>query len=112
MSDTLSSSGPRLPEIAVAIVTYKRAAELKSAIDAVLSEIGALPRPAALIVVDNDPDQSARSVVSQIGSPLVHYVVEPRVGIAAARNSALDAAKSSGAIVFIDDDEVPQLGWL
>jgi hypothetical protein len=39
-------------------------------------------------------------------------VHEPTPGIAAARNRALDEAGGADALVFIDDDERPDPGWL
>ena len=44
----------------------------------------------------------------------MRYVVEPRPGIAAVRNRALAecASVGAGALVFLDDDETPEPGWL
>jgi succinoglycan biosynthesis protein ExoM len=42
----------------------------------------------------------------------VAYVVEARPGIAAARNRALAEAADRDLLIFIDDDERPQPGWL
>jgi hypothetical protein len=39
-------------------------------------------------------------------------VHEPRPGISAARNRALDEAGDADALVFLDDDELPSPGWL
>ena len=65
-----------------------------------------------MIVVDNDPEASAATVVETLGSPGLTYVHEPRPGIAAARNSALAAAVDLDTLVFIDDDETPVSDWL
>lgn len=69
------------------------------------------PLSADVIVIDNDPGGSAAGP-AQAAS--VHYRLEPRPGLAAVRNTALDEAISRGvdALVFIDDDEVPAPGWL
>lgn len=64
---------------------------------------------AAILVVDNDPARSAERIAADAGA---HYVVEPARGLAAVRNRAIDEARSSSALVFIDDDEVPVPGWL
>ena len=42
----------------------------------------------------------------------VRYVSEPRPGLAAVRNRALDETAGSDILIFIDDDEVPESGWL
>ena len=63
-------------------------------------------------MVDNDPEASARPVVTSWPDHLVRYVHEPRPGIAAARNRALHEAQHADAIAFIDDDETPAPGWL
>jgi glycosyltransferase involved in cell wall biosynthesis len=77
---------------------------------------------AAVLIVDNDPDGSARGVVEAfdpgvvgvVGSDavVVRYVHEPVPGIAAARNRALVEAGAADVLVFIDDDETPCAGWL
>ncbi|WP_413354846.1 glycosyltransferase family 2 protein [Microbacterium sp. 1P06AB] len=69
------------------------------------------PLSADVIVIDNDPEGSAAGPAHAAS---VHYRLEPRPGLAAVRNTALDEAISRGvdALVFIDDDEVPAPGWL
>lgn len=63
-----------------------------------------------VLVVDNDPAASARSLVEPLTR--VRYVHEPRPGIAAARNRALSEGHAADLLVFIDDDERPQPDWL
>ena len=71
-----------------------------------------------MIVVDNDPDGSAETVVDEFrasaaGAEIeVRYALEPTPGIAAARNAAVALARDRAAIAFIDDDEVPDANWL
>lgn len=69
-----------------------------------------------IVVVDNDRDESARAVCEEacgwLRHPLV-YRVEKRRGIPQARNAALGVALGRADFVaFIDDDEVPEPGWL
>ena len=45
-------------------------------------------------------------------SDRVRFVHEPEPGIAAARNRALDESAGADLLVFIDDDERPEPGWL
>ncbi|MGZ0711696.1 glycosyltransferase family 2 protein (plasmid) [Coraliomargarita sp. W4R53] len=95
------------------VLTYKRSDGLEAFLASVLPQLSGR---AALLVVDNDPLGSARSLVEGMaleGGP-VHYVVEERPGIAAARNRALDyfAGSDYDAIIFVDDDEYAAPDWL
>ena len=108
--------------LTVAILTFRRPAELAECLsrvaDHVLTTRGALRnhslRP-TILVVDNDPEGSARHVVE---ATAVHsgftlsYVIEPTPGIAAARNRAVLESDRSDLLVFIDDDERPTESWL
>jgi hypothetical protein len=67
------------------------------------------PMRCSILVVDNDPGGSGEVVAREHGAA---YVVEPRPGIAAVRNRALAECDGSGALLFLDDDEVPEPGWL
>lgn len=70
-----------------------------------------------VVVVDNDPSESARPALHDAPA-WVTYVPEPRPGISAVRNRLMDEApRSDGAdgpslLAFIDDDEMPEPGWL
>ncbi len=70
-----------------------------------------------MVVVDNDEHGSGEPIVEKARSgstfPL-HYIVEPRRGIAQARNTAVATALSFHAdfVAFIDDDEMPDEDWL
>jgi GT2 family glycosyltransferase len=83
-----------------------------------LQELRFPDEPPALrvLVVDNDPEESAREVCedarSWLSAPLV-YIVEKRRGIPQARNAALAASLAhSDFLAFADDDEVPEPDWL
>ncbi len=64
------------------------------------------------MVVDNDPEASAREVVASFAGFGVRYVHEPAPGIAHGRNRALDESAGARLLIFIDDDERPCPGWL
>lgn len=91
----------------VVVLTYRRPPQLAALLPVVLAQ--AAPHGARVLVVDNDPDASARHVALAAG---VEHVHEPRPGIAAARNRALDEAADEDLLVFVDDDEQPVAGWL
>lgn len=68
----------------------------------------------SVVVVDNDAEASARSIVSDfsfLGGHPVRFVVEPQKNIACARNAAVLHA-CGDYIAFVDDDEYPAQDWL
>ena len=145
----MSGAGPLVPPagLTVAIPTYRRPGAVARALRAVLAEAGACREdgagpggPVEVLVIDNDPDGSAREAVATAaggalgagsacdagagpgaaGGPgaadgpgaAVRYVVEPSPGVSAVRNRALDETAGRALLVFIDDDEEPEAGWL
>lgn len=98
----------------LAVCTYRRPQGLLKLLD-LLSVLEGHER-AILLVIDNDPDRGAEKVVrdfnarSAVGALYLHAAPQ---GIATARNVALDFGGERGlAVLFIDDDEVPDQGWL
>lgn len=97
--------------VVVAVLTYRRPDDLAEALPMLVAAIE--PAGAELLVVDNDGAPTAAAVVAPwTAAHRVRYVHEPRPGIAAARNRALEEAVGAEALVFIDDDERPAPGWL
>jgi cellulose synthase/poly-beta-1,6-N-acetylglucosamine synthase-like glycosyltransferase len=106
-------------EVAVSIATHGRPAGLRR----LLAGLNGLrfegPAPnLRYVVVDNDPEGSGfavRAVIAEMAAAMngpVLYLEEPRRGISFARNRGLDACIDAEFIAFIDDDEVPEPGWL
>lgn len=117
------AAGPIAPavaaRVAVCIATYRRPAGLARLLEGLqgLRFTHATAPELRVIVVDNDPGQSAAALAAASAAALpwpVVYAAEPERGIAHARNRALACAESAGAgfVAFIDDDEVPEPGWL
>ena len=104
--------------VAVAMATYQRQDNLRVLVPTILEQVNAAAAELGLdcnwtvIVVDNDPTGSARDAANPLQDPRVRYRVEPRPGVASARNAALRAAEDCDVLIFIDDDELPQPGWL
>lgn len=104
------------PLVAVCVATYKRPrflGDLLSSIEKV--EIAGFS--AHMIIVDNDPDETARPVVEKHAAQFpmsVTYVVETERGIASARNRLVHTAASIGAdyVAFVDDDQIVEPTWL
>ena len=102
--------------VAVCALTCQRPAGLSRLIRG-LAELtfDGEPPEVTIVVVDNDPQGSARQACTQLGGETpwpIRYVIEPQRGIPFARNTALDSAGDAEWICFIDDDEVPQARWL
>lgn len=101
----------------VGICTYGRPAMLAALLEACgrLQPVSGLRL--GILVVDNDPDGSARAVIERAAAQLpwaVYYFIEPVRGIAHARNRVLAEALALDAayLAFIDDDEFMKPDWL
>lgn len=112
---------PGVDGTVIAVLTYRRPEGIATLLPHLIAQAATgdeapEQRPATVLVIDNDPEASARPLVEQLAGTLqpglVRYVHEPTPGIAAARNRALLEAASSALLVFIDDDEVPSERWL
>ncbi len=112
-------------EASIGILTYRRPVGLQRCLQGVLECLEASssgPWPVSeVLVIDNDPAGSARSVVAQAMAETAHtaattsavkvrYVHETAPGVANARNRALSEV-SGHVLVFIDDDERPGADW-
>jgi succinoglycan biosynthesis protein ExoM len=78
----------------------------------VLAQLDEAPGDGSVIVVDNDPAGGAMDLAAEMADDRVRFVHEPVPGIAAARNRGLDESGDADLLVFIDDDERPERGWL
>jgi succinoglycan biosynthesis protein ExoM len=110
----VSARVTRSGSTAVAIVTRDRLGSLADLLHALAAEYGARD-DIELVVIDNDPLGSARATVDAIRTAFagsVVYRIEPRQGYASVRNAAIAVASSADFIAFIDDDEIPEPGWL
>jgi hypothetical protein len=94
--------------LTVAIPTYKRPDMLGQCIDSLLPQ---LTEDVEILVVDNDPDGSARASIEGRGNTRLRYVNETAPGVVQARNRAV--RESAGRyLAFIDDDEIARPGWI
>jgi succinoglycan biosynthesis protein ExoM len=98
--------------LSLCIATYRRPERLA----AVLHDLTQQTRlPDEVVVVDNDPDESARPVVEarQRGSTpyRIRYAVQPQKNISLTRNKTVELATGDW-LAFIDDDERAPLPWL
>lgn len=104
--------------IAICVCTFKRPQGLRrllEGLDRLTFETVEPPR-IDVIVVDNEARGSAAAVCRDV-KPTFRWTLvcteEPRRGITYARNKCLDTVGADvDFIAFIDDDEVPDHGWL
>lgn len=93
--------------ISVVVCTRDRPAELKRAL-AALTRLD--PAPSEVLVVDNAPtSRAAEDVVARF--PGIRRVVEPRPGLARARNAGVRAT-TGDVVAFTDDDVDVAPGWV
>ena len=103
-----------MDRISVVTPTYNRPAPLERALASLMAQRGLQDLSPELIVVDNSADANARELVARLAekSPFpLHYVSEPRPGVANARNAGAAAAQGRW-IAFLDDDEEADPDWL
>ncbi len=102
-------------QVTVAVPTFQRSRELAALLPLVTAQLDDLRQgdlhevDTELLVIDNDPARSAEQAVQLPG---VRYVVEPTPGVVAVRNRALDETAGRELLVFLDDDQRPEPGWL
>ena len=106
-----------MPVFVVCVCTRRHSSGLLDCLASIGRQKAELDSEVKLVVVDNDLAPLSQGIVGEFGktSPFeVHYACEPRIGIPFARNRALEEAIRHGAdwILFIDDDEVAEPGWL
>jgi len=105
----------RRARVGICIATYKRPQLLRQLLEGISAlTFQKMPVPEIrVIVVDNDPERSAKETVRGAQSPWqTTYAVEPRRGIAQARNRTIREAGDAEFVAFIDDDEIPAASWL
>lgn len=106
-----------MTDVVVAVATFHRVDRLPLLISLLRDQLDELAAEsesirASVIFIDNDPSGSAESPVAQHADSRIRYVIEAEPGVAAVRNRALDESAEADLLVFIDDDETPQVGWL
>ena len=104
----------RKVNLVIAVATYQRPESLLRLLESLKIAIERLPdtTKVSLLVVDNDPNASARQFCKDLSPLPLKYVHEPRPGISAARNAAIAEAHAPDFIIFVDDDEVVASDWL
>jgi glucosyl-dolichyl phosphate glucuronosyltransferase len=99
-------------DITAVICTHNRPDRLTDALTGILNQSIGCNRYSVL-VVDNssDPEMQAQCYAMCHNEPRVKYLLEPRLGLARARNTALRHVDTE-FIAFIDDDASADHRWL
>src|SRR5690554_1623973 len=100
---------PALPSVTIAVLTFKRPEDISEALPQLVDQVDRYSVEGRVLVIDNDPQASARQIVTT--HERVRYVVVSTSGIAAARHREL-AETTTDLIVFNDDDERTSPDWL
>jgi hypothetical protein len=102
--------GEPRPELSVVIPTRNRVASVASTIGAVLEQEGITFE---VVVVDDGSTDGTAEGLAEIAcrEPRLRVVREEHGGVGAARNAGMRAAVGR-LIVFLDDDDTPEEGWL
>lgn len=114
MSGVKISVTDKKPHISVCICTYNRPHMLSHLLTEISRQLTADLFTFSVVVADNDQARSAEATVEKICSTFslaAKYCVEPKRGIASARNRVVQNADGE-FLAFIDDDEFPARDWL
>lgn len=103
-----------MPTLAVSIATFKRPGDLTLLLDSLEANLS-VPDGWSLervVVVDNDPAESARSVCDRsVGPTPLVYGTQPEPGISTTRNTGLELCGDVDFVALIDDDEFITRPW-
>lgn len=104
-------------DFTVAIPTYNGAKRLPEVLDQLQKQVGTEGIQWEVLVVDNNSNDNTAAVVSDYAKQWrpdnqLRYVFEQRQGQSYARSRAVQEAKSSDLIGFLDDDNLPAENWI
>lgn len=92
----------------VLIPTFRRPAKLSRVVESVLAQ---LREGDEVVVVDDGSGDETGAVLKAIGDVRLTVIQQANAGVSAARNRAIEVARNE-LLVFLDDDELPEQGWL
>lgn len=102
-----------MAEFIVAICSYNRCQNLPALVAALRKQQASVPFE--ILVVDNNSTDKTQQVLAELanqkGAPL-RFVRETQQGITHARNRAIEECLGNTYMAFIDDDELPQEGFI
>lgn len=103
--------------LAVCIATYKRTEGLHRLLESLRLQnfVHNEPPNWSIVVIDNDEEAPNEGLIKELSKEFpvsIIYGVQPKRGIASARNLAVELAGDVDYVAFIDDDEVADHDWL
>lgn len=99
---TPSATTGSYPEVSVVIPAYNSAHFLAETIGSVQAQT--LTQWEVLVVDDGSTDNTARVMEALQGDPRVRYLPRPHLGVSAARNHGIEAARGE-FVAFLDSDD-------
>lgn len=104
-------------DFTVAICTYNGAERLPEVLDQLLHQVGTEDIEWEVLVVDNNSNDDTADVVTRYATnwrqdSQLRYVFEAKQGATYARYRAVQEARSSDLIGFLDDDNLPANNWV
>ena len=108
---------PDVQRVCVAVATFRRQRQLAGLLHKLpLQVIDPTKHTLRFLIIDNDVTPTAKAVVDaarqQFSDPL-QYIHVPDPGLSVVRNFALrNASENDAFLAMLDDDEVPEPGWL
>lgn len=96
------------PQVSVVLCAYNRAERIESVVRAVLNQRNC---EFELLVVDDGSTDPTPKVLASIEDERLRVLRRPNGGLSAARNTGLKEATGRWT-VFLDDDDLPEEGWL
>jgi glycosyltransferase involved in cell wall biosynthesis len=100
-------------KVTVAICTHNRAKDTGEAIESILTQ-NFDKKEIEIIVVDNRSTDHTAQVVNDLSrrhGPRVRYILEDKLGLSVARNTAIREANGE-FILFLDDDALASSHWV
>lgn len=102
-----------MAQLIVAFCTYNRAERLPDLVDALRTQT--CPIAFEILAVNNNSKDNTLAILKDLavrpGVPL-RFVTETAQGIVPARNRAIEECINADYMLFLDDDELPQPGWV
>jgi len=96
------------PLVSVVMCTYNRAGVVEHTLQAVLDQTGP---PFEVVVIDDGSTDATPKVLAAIDDPRLRVVRQENAGMSSARNAGVAVAEGEW-LIFLDDDDVPEPGWL
>jgi succinoglycan biosynthesis protein ExoM len=112
---TGAAPGSSGPLVSICVCTFRRGRELERLLRCLTTQRLPANTPIEIVVVDNDEAGSGREATRRVcdafPDAVIRYAVEPRPGVAHARNRCLHEARGA-FVAFLDDDEYCGADWL